>query len=212
MTEHTGRVLNLAAVSLLIVLSALLVPLRPSGAGSGTLTTREGFVALRGRGPTIGTSGTLRRYSVEVQPGTGWSAGAFSNRVEGILSYRKSWTRRGDWRLRRVEPRYADVRVVLAKPATVDRYCARAGLDTNGYYSCWNGTFAMINVNRWNHGTPRFSAGLATYRGYLINHEVGHGLGYHHRTCPGPRRLAPVMMQQSKGTAPCEPNPYPYPR
>jgi hypothetical protein len=48
---------------------------------------------------------------------------------------------------------------------------------------------------------------LDLYRVYLILHEFGHILGHGHSTCAkkGP---APVMMQQTKGTGVCWPDPW----
>jgi len=69
----------------------------------------------------------------------------------------------------------------------------------------------MINLDRWNGGAAGFAGPLADYRRYVVNHEVGHALGYEHRGCPATGALAPVMMQQTKGTGACMPNPWPYP-
>lgn len=174
-------------------------------------TTPEGYLAIGEAGAVIGSGGPLHTYSLEVEPAAGIDVHAFAVEAESILSDPRSWTGRGDVRLQRVEPARARVRVLLATPATVDRLCARAGLGTGGIYSCWNGRFAALNLTRWNHGATGFDAPLSVYRGYLVNHEVGHGLGHGHVGCPGAGRLAPVMMQQTKGTRGCLPNAWPFP-
>jgi hypothetical protein len=174
----------------------------------------EGWLVAGGDGPQVGSSGTITRYTVEVADGleSRQSLAAFRDIVESTLSDPKhGWTARGAHRLQRVE-RAADaqVRVVLGSPRTVDRLCAQAGLNTAGIYSCWNGRVAALNAERWFGGVAHVRD-LALYRTYLVNHEVGHGLGYGHRSCPGSGRLSPVMMQLSKSTYGCVPNGLPYP-
>jgi hypothetical protein len=175
------------------------------------IRTAEGFDLVGGDGPVAGFGGPVRTYSLEVEPGTGVDPLAFAQEAEAALSDPRGWTARGERRLQRVGSADAGIRVVLATPATVDRFCARAGLRTAGVYSCWNGRFAMINLDRWNGGSAAFAAPLAEYRGYVLNHETGHGLGYHHVGCPAAGALAPVMMQQTISTGACRPNPWPYP-
>lgn len=45
------------------------------------------------------------------------------------------------------------------------------------------------------------------YRTYLLIHEFGHALGLGHEVCNG-NGPAPVMMQQTKGTGHCFPDPW----
>jgi hypothetical protein len=175
-------------------------------------TSPEGFRVAGGRGPVVGAAGPLMTWTVEVEPATGWSLGRVLPVVARALQDpRRGWAAAGERRLRRVDdPLAADVRVVLAAPDTVDRLCAASGVETLGIYSCWDGQRAMLNVTRWEHGATDV-ASLATYRTYLVNHEVGHAFGGDHVDCPAPGGLAPVMMQQTKTTGACRPNGWPHP-
>jgi len=103
----------------------------------------------------------------------------------------------------------ADVRIRVASPATVDRRCHPLG--TGGRLSCRNGRSLNVNIDRWNGATSFWSDTLATYRSYLINHEMGHVLGHRHRRCPGAGQPAPVMQQQTKALNGCRENGWPYP-
>lgn len=49
---------------------------------------------------------------------------------------------------------------------------------------------------------------LQQYRIYLILHEFGHALGYDHEKCTHNGDPAPVMLQQTKGTGKCYPDPW----
>ena len=179
-----------------------------------TETTPEGFEALVGTDDVAGEDGRLVTYSLELEPAADVDLAAFVEAATKTLTdEERGWPAQDRYRLQRVEAADADVRVVLASPTTTDQLCARAGLDTRGRYSCWNGQFAALNAQRWRDGAAAFDdEPIETYRGYLVNHEVGHGLGYGHYGCSGPGHDAPVMMQQSMGTGGCEPNPWPYPQ
>ena len=54
---------------------------------------------------------------------------------------------------------------------------------------------------RWVRGAAAFEGQLGLYRQYAINHEVGHVFDNPHVPCPETGGLAPIMMQQSFGTA-----------
>jgi hypothetical protein len=176
----------------------------------------EGWLIAPGNGPLVGRDGPIVRYTVEVADGLESRMGldVFAERVEAILSDPdRGWTARGRHQLQRVDdPSRARIRVVLATPARVDQLCGRVGLNTAGIYSCWTGRYVALNATRWFSGVAHI-ADLELYRTYLVNHEVGHGLGYGHVSCPGTGRLAPVMVQQSMSfrMGGCVPNGWPYP-
>ena len=157
----------------------------------------------------VGGTGPVWRYTVEVEPSLDVDPSALAAEVRAALHDPRSWARERTMQ-QVAEPSRARIRVVLATPETVDELCGRVGLDTAGIYSCWNGRFALLNAWRWENGADGF-ADLTTYRTYLVNHEVGHGLSLGHVGCPGDGALAPVMMQQSKGLESCTANGWPYP-
>ena len=73
------------------------------------------------------------------------------------------------------------------------------------------GDITQIYLSQENWNSPPSVSNYTTkslYRTYLILHEFGHALGHGHSTCPGARQPAPVMMQQTKGTGLCYPDPW----
>jgi Protein of unknown function (DUF3152) len=175
------------------------------------LAVRANGVFARAPGGTVRHgSGTLMTYRVEVETGTRQSVLAFAAAVDATLDNSASWTGQGRWALQRVDGDDVDFVIRLATPATVDRVCAAAGLDTRGYVSCRSGHFVMINLNRWLYAIPDYHSDIARYRQYVVNHEVGHQLGYGHQACPGLGALAPVMQQQTFGLKGCLANGWPY--
>lgn len=169
--------------------------------GDGELTVVPGGSAPVGDGP-------LRTYVVEVEGGLDIDPVAFAREVDRTLADPRSWTSGGRRTLQRVDGD-AGIRVALASPATVDRLCAP--LRTAGRYSCANGDRAVLNVARWLTGVDAYAGALEQYRQYLVNHEVGHVLGFGHVECPGAGEVAPVMLQQSLGLDGCARGPWPYP-
>ena len=126
--------------------------------------------------------------------------------VRRVLRDPRGWPRAG-YAFRLVDE-HADLSIVLASPSLTDRLCAP--LQTLGRYSCAQGGRAVLNFARWQGGAPAYRS-LGRYRTYTINHEVGHLLGRAHAYCSTAGARAPVMVQQTKGVAPCRPNPWPLP-
>ena len=143
------------------------------------------------------------RYLVEVEEGLPFTTREFALDVHRILTDPRGWPTG----FLRVDREPADLRVSLTSPAHARDRCRP--LDVGLRLSCWEGSRAVINAARWARGAASYGRDLATYREYLINHEVGHALGHGHRTCPAPGRPAPVMVQQSISLYGCSPNPWP---
>ncbi|MET8910632.1 DUF3152 domain-containing protein [Micromonospora sp. NPDC004551] len=157
-----------------------------------------------------GGTRTLLRYRVAVEGDIGGVPPAdFAAEVTRTLADPRGWTADGRLALRRVgRDQAADFTIYLVTPGTRDELC-QDGPD--GYTSCRRGDRVVLNVARWATGAPGFGASLATYRRYMVNHEVGHRLGHGHERCPGRGRPAPVMQQQTLGLHGCTPNALPYP-
>ena len=173
--------------------------------------TRATGVYARAPGGTVRHgSGPLVTYRVEVETGTGEGAPAFAAAVDATLDDPASWAGHGRWSVQRVTGKKVDLVIRLATSATVGKVCEAAGLDDGAYASCRTGKLVMINLDRWLHAVPEYRGDVALYRRYVINHEVGHGLGLGHQACPGPGRPAPVMQQQTYGLNGCLPNGWPY--
>jgi hypothetical protein len=176
--------------------------LRAARGGSGQLRTVPGTTAPSGPGP-------VQAYAVEIERGIGVSPARFAATVEETLARDRGWTTPRARAFRRVEGTGPAFRVTLASPRTTDRLCAP--LSTNGRYSCFNAGRAVLNSRRWLRGAPAYRGRLADYRRYMVNHEVGHALGFGHAPCRRRGARAPVMLQQTKGVDGCRPNPWPLP-
>ncbi|MEO3935736.1 DUF3152 domain-containing protein [Dermatophilaceae bacterium Soc4.6] len=175
-------------------------------------TGRLGTLAIPS-GPVASTVRTVR-YSVEVEGGLPVSSPEFARTVMTVLTDRRGWQTEDGVRLVPVSPQQlasgvaVDVRVTLASPSPTARLCAPLNV-TIQQVSCWNGSRSVLNLTRWMHGSETFGRDLADYRTYLISHEVGHGLGHGHVSCPARGRPAPVMVQQTKSLEGCTASPWP---
>lgn len=101
-----------------------------------------------------------------------------------------------------------DFTLVLSSPDQMTTFSS--GCDA--IYSCRAGRFVIINDERWRTATPSWNnagGSLRDYRHMVINHEVGHWLGFGHLQCPAAGSMAPVMQQQSISLQGCAFNPWP---
>lgn len=183
-------------------------PLSPApDKGKGTF----GAVA-DGETGVIGEAGTLVTYCVRVEDGiNSFSPKAFAAVVDAALADNRSWIAGKKWRFQRLGTcDNVRLKVNLAVPSTVDRNCAGAA-QTVGRWSCFNNRAVHINLDRWKFGVVHAGGDLPAYRVMVINHEVGHSLGFSHVACPGQGKTSPIMLPQSRGLNGCVFNPYPYP-
>lgn len=212
----------------------------PDG-GAFTQAGDKTWRVLAGTTPQIGQGAAkVFRYTVEVENGIDPAAfggdDAFARMVDQTLANPKSWTHNPQFAFIRIDasaPGSPDFRISLSSPMTVREGC---GYEFPLETSCYNPSYGpegqprvFINEARWVRGAVPFEGDVGSYRQYVINHEVGHAIGYlRHESCDAQGGLAPVMMQQTFSTSDndaakfdpewvkpdgktCRFNPWPYP-
>ncbi|MFB4195037.1 DUF3152 domain-containing protein [Streptomyces carpaticus] len=189
-------------------------PLDPELTGSGEL------VPVGGSEPAADPDAvTLLRYRVDVEADIGLDPDLFAEAVHRTLSDPRSWGNNGERGFARVSSGDYDFVITLASPGTTAEWCDKSGLDirqTNVSCDSASTERVMINAWRWAQGAETYGDDMHAYRQMLINHEVGHRIGYGHVGCSAEGAPAPVMMQQTKfltwtNGLTCRPNPWPHP-
>ncbi len=185
---------------------------------SATLDGSGTFDAIAGVDRAPGT-GQKYTYRVDVEQGLGLDGALFAQAVQKTLNDDRSWAHNGARTFERIYSGKPDFVITLASPGTTADWCAKSGLDTTeDNVSCDSASTdrVMINAYRWAQGSKTYGDQMYAYRQMLINHEVGHRLGYSHVTCDKDGDLAPVMQQQTKfldhDGIHCRANAWPYPR
>lgn len=207
--------------------------------GGSYTTTGEGtFYEVGAPGMSAGEGTELVvRFAVEVERGIDSSGyggdNAFAHLVDATLSDPRGWI--NDPRFRFEHVGVGDnptLKIRLASLDTTAELCgAQLGTETSCRTRITGEDTVLINESRWVRGAVPFQGDLGSYRQYVVNHEVGHALGFaDHVPCPEPNALAPIMMQQTlslnnaqlremnpddhypDNADTCRPNPWPYPR
>lgn len=130
----------------------------------------------------------------------------FTKRTASILADARGWNANGQVAF--VYEQNCDFTIWLTSPENM----ASFGAICDAYYSCRVGDNVVINYDRWIGGTDPWNAAgnsIADYEVMVVNHEVGHRLGFGHSACPGAGQPAPVMQQQSVDLAGCKFSPWP---
>ncbi|MGW8888796.1 DUF3152 domain-containing protein [Streptomyces sp. NPDC055749] len=187
-------------------------PLAPELKATGEFEAVPGLAKAPGKG-------TKHSYRIDVEKGLALDGALFADAVQKTLNDDRSWAHNGAMTFERISSGKADFVITLASPGTTGVWCAKSGLDTTqDNVSCDSASTerVMINAYRWAQGSSTFGPEkLLAYRQMLINHEVGHRLGYGHVSCRTPGALAPVMQQQTKSLdiegIKCRPNPWAHP-
>ncbi|WP_442802604.1 DUF3152 domain-containing protein [Streptomyces sp. CB01635] len=187
-------------------------PLSAKLKGSGKFTAVPGFDKAPGKGQKF-------RYRIDVENGLGLDGGLFAQAVQKTLNDDRSWAHDGGRTFERISSGKPDFVITLASPGTTGVWCEKSGLDTTeDNVSCDSAATdrVMINAYRWAQGSTTYGNKIHLYRQMLINHEVGHRLGFNHVTCTKNGALAPVMQQQTKFLTfdgiTCKPNPWAFPK
>jgi hypothetical protein len=199
--------------------------------GAGTWHVVPGTTAQVGTGTT-----SVSTYTVEVENGMDTAPfggdAAVASLVDQTLANPKSWTSDGRFAFRRIDSGTPTFRISLSSQMTV-RADDECGYQIQLETSCYNRTSGrvVLNVARWVRGAIAFQGDIGSYRQYMVNHEVGHAIGFRqHQPCASDGGLAPIMMQQTFGVAndaiaaldpqgvvpangfTCRFNPWPFPR
>ncbi|MFG2521571.1 DUF3152 domain-containing protein [Streptomyces sp. NPDC048527] len=187
-------------------------PLSAKLKGSGKFTAVPGFDKAPGKGEKF-------RYRIDVENGLGLDGALFAQAVQKTLNDDRSWAHDGGRTFERISSGKPDFVITLASPGTTGVWCEKSGLDTTeDNVSCDSAATdrVMINAYRWAQGSKTYGNKIHLYRQMLINHEVGHRLGFNHVTCTKNGTLAPVMQQQTKFLTfdgiTCKPNPWAFPK
>jgi len=144
----------------------------------------------------------ILRYKVSIDSNIKRSLKNFKKDIHYILSHKKSW------KINFIQDDLKfDFEITLTSANKIKKACKFTGL------SCADTSHKKIYINnfRWIKGAKLSELSLKNYRIYLINHEVGHILGFSHAK-PIRNQKVPVMNQHTLGIYPGKPYMWPLER
>lgn len=174
----------------------------PAG-GAYTMQGENTFRTVGSPQPKVG-KGTEKTFTYIVQVENGVNTDgyggdeSFAAMVDATLKNPKSWIHDEKFAFQHVdENEEPDFTVQLTSVNTTHEGCgAEIGKETSCYTSI--GNRVLINESRWVRGTSVFAGDIGSYRQYVVNHEIGHAIGFaEHMPCGVDGELAPIMMQQT---------------
>jgi hypothetical protein len=148
-------------------------------------------------------------YCVQLKGVDGGQQAAFENKLKSTLADGRGWSLGGQVSFTQVSSG-CNMHVWLTAADQMPSF----GAICDTMWSCTVSPNVVINYDRWSNASPAWNAAggsLEDYRTMVINHEVGHWLGFGHKSCPGAGQPAPVMQQQSIDLQGCTFNSWPLP-
>lgn len=137
---------------------------------------------------------------------------ALSSKAVSTLNAKRGWSLGGAVNFQEAKPpaggEACDFTIWLAAADQMSSF----GAICDPQWSCAVRPNIIVNYDRWKHASEAWNKqgnSLEDYRTMIINHEVGHWLGFEHSACPGPGLPAPVMQQQSIELQGCSFNAWP---
>lgn len=134
---------------------------------------------------------------------------AFVKEARAHIMHPRGWSRRHH--LEEVgNEKEAQVVIRLLPPKAMDSlYGGHAHLRNLSVTDSRNDPIRIdIHQGNWDAPPAAFRGSKKIYRAYVINHEIGHALGFGHAGLG--RGKCNIMAQQTKGTEGCTPNGYPF--